>query len=160
MSESFYDEMEALIGKHRQQDADKARDEATEERFERIESGFNRMTKLIEERLPKDSPQQSNSEDSRGDKGEDESTASDKTPPPEPPEELEVERITKFNVPKIYTGDDEPEIVNYIDADTGEPKTRKGRRKNRPTGYSVERIEAETTIEPEGIPTEPDEANG
>lgn len=158
MSESFYDELEGLIGKHRQAEADKQRDEATEERFERIEKGFENLGKLIEERLPANSPQQSNSEDSAGDKGEDEPIASGKTPPPPDPEpEVEVERVTHFSVPRIYTGDDEPSIVKYIDADTGEEKTRKGRRKNRPTGYDVEIVAEQTTEEAPGVPTEPSE---
>lgn len=160
MSESFYEELEGLIGKHRQAEADQKKQDENNERFERLEKAVGGIGALIDERLPKDSPQQSNSEDSRGDEGEDEPIASGNTPPPEPEPDLEVERIKKFTVPRIYTGDDEPSIIRYIDADTGEEKTRKGRRKNRATDYDVETVLAETTVEPENIPTEPDEANG
>src|SRR4051812_46844115 len=118
MSEPFYDELEGLIGKHRQAEVEKQRDEATEERFGRIEKGFESLGKLIDERLPANSPAASTSEDSAGDKGGDAPNASGDNPPPVTPEpELEVERVTRFSVPKIYTGDDEPEIVKYIDAE-------------------------------------------
>lgn len=158
MSNEFYDELEGLIGKHRQADEQKAKDEANEERFSRIEGGIQNLGKLLEERLPKDSPQQSNSEDLRGDRGEDKpSPASEENPPPEN-EELPVERVGKFSVPKIYTGEDEPDIVEYIDADTGESKTRKGRKKNRPTTVDVRPVEPDT--ETTDVPQEPDEANG
>ena len=159
MSESFYDELEGLIGKHRQAEADKARDEATEERFSKIEKGLEGIGKLIDERLPKNSPQQSTSEDSRGDRGEESSTASEEDPPPENDDELPVERVGKFSVPKIYTGEDEPDIVEYIDGDTGDKMTRKGRKKNRPTTVDVRPVEAEETTTTD-IPQEPDEANG
>lgn len=160
MSNSFYDELEGLIGKHRQAEAEQQRDEATEERFSRIEKGFDSLGKLIEERLPANSPPHDPASDSAGNTGEDDPNASGNTPPPATPEpDLEVERITKFSVPRIYTGDDEPEIVKYIDAETGEEKTRKGRRRNRPTGYDVETVLEDVTPEPEGIPTEPDEAS-
>lgn len=160
MSESFYDELDDLIGRHRQAEAEKARDEATEERFQRIESGFDRLGKLIEERLPKNSPQQSTSEDSRGGRGEEtSSTASDDNPPPNEVEELPVERVGKFSIPKIYTGEDEPDIVEYIDGDTGDKMTRKGRKKNRPTTVDVRPVEAEPN-DADNIPQEPDEANG
>lgn len=162
MSEQFYDELEGLIGKHRQAEKEAATEEANEARFKRLEDAVGGIGSLIDERLPaKNSPPQSNSEDSAGNKGEDDSNASGNTPPPPEPEpELEVERVTKFSVPKIYTGDDEPEIVKYIDADTGEEKTRKGRRKNRPTSYDVEIVMEDTTEEAPGIPQEPSEANG
>lgn len=158
MSNEFYDELEGLIGKHRQADEQKAKDEANEERFSRIEKGLEGIGKLIDERLPKGSPQQSNSEDSRGDRGEESSPASEEPPPENSEEELPVERVGKFNVPKIYTGEDEPDIVEYIDADTGDKMTRKGRKKNRPTTVDVRPVEAEAN-EPENVPQEPDEAN-
>ena len=161
MSDQFYDELEGLIGKHRQAEKEAASEEANEARFKRLEDAVGGIGSLIDERLPaKDSPQQSNSEDSAENKGEDDPNASGNTPPPATPEpDLEVERISRFSVPKIYTGDDEPEIVKYIDADTGEEKTRKGRRKNRPVGYDVEVVLEDVTAEPEQIPTEPDEAS-
>lgn len=162
MSDSFYEELEGLIGKHRQAEAEQKREEENEARFKRLEDSVGGIGKLIDERLPaKDSSATDNSESGAGKKGEEKAIASADPPPAiEEEPELEVERITRFTVPKIYTGDDEPEIVNYIDADTGETKTRKGRRKNRPTGYDVETVPEATTVEPEQIPTEPDEANG
>lgn len=160
MSESFYEELEGLIGKHRQAEKEAAQEQANEERFKRLEDAVGGIGNLIDERLPKDSPQQTKtSEVGAGNEGEDDPNASGNTPPPPAEEsELEVERITKFSVPRIYTGDDEPEIVKYIDADTGEEKTRRGRRKNRPVGYDVEIVPEVTTVETEQIPTEPDEA--
>jgi len=159
MSESFYDELEGLIGKHRQAEKEAATEEANEARFKRLEDAVGGIGSLIDERLPKkDSSQQSNSEDSREEKGEDESTASDE-PSPQIPEELAVERVGKFTVPKIYTGDDEPDIVEYIDADSGDKMTRKGRKRNRPTTVDVRPVEPEPN-EITDIPQEPDEANG
>jgi hypothetical protein len=61
---------------------------------------------------------------------------------------LPVEVVRKLAVPRIYTGDDEPSEVPYIDPDSGEKKTRPGRRKNHPAGYEVEPYEA--PAEPEG----------
>lgn len=158
MSESFYDELEGLIGKHRQAEKEAATEEANEARFKRIEEAVGGIGSLIEERIPpKDSPQPKDSDSGAGNEGEKEPIASGETPPPNPTPELEVERITKFTVPRIYQGDDEPEIVAYIDAETGEEKTRKGRRKNRPTSYDVETVLEDLAPEPAGIPTEPDE---
>lgn len=160
MSEPFYDELEQLIGKHRQAEKEAATEEANEARFKRLEDAVGGIGSLIDERLPaKNSPAADTSESSAENRGEEKSIASDNPPPESQDENLEVERVSNFNVPKVYVGDDEPEIVKYIDADTGEEKTRKGRRKNRPTIMNVQRVEAVETEEPEGIPTEPDEAS-
>jgi hypothetical protein len=160
MSNSFYDELEGLIGKHRQAEAEAEKSKQDEERFSRIEKGFDSLGKLIEERLPANSPQTENSDSGAENEGGNKPNASgDDSPSPTPEPELEVERISRFTVPKIYTGDDEPEIVKYIDAETGEEKTRRGRRKNRPTGYDVETVMEEVTEEAEQIPTEPNEAS-
>lgn len=158
MSESFYDELEGLIGKHREKEAIEKREQENEARFQRLEAGIGKIGETIEARLPENSPAADTSESSAGNKGEDESNASDKTPPPEPVEdEPEMERITNFTVPRIYKGDDEPDMVKYIDADTGEEKTRKGRKRNRPVSYDVEKVADSDTEEAPGIPTEPSE---
>jgi hypothetical protein len=57
------------------------------------------------------------------------------------PEELPVERVTKINHAKVYQGETEPDIVTYIDGETGEDGTRKGRKKGAAYGFIVERIE-------------------
>jgi len=158
VSDSFYDELDALTARHRQAEADSQRDKDTEERFQRIEGGIEKLGKLLEDRLPENSSAPNDPKSGDKEKGEEDPSASGDPPPTTPvEEELEVERIAKFSVPRIYTGDDEPEIVKYIDADTGEEKTRKGRRKNRPTSYDVEVVLEDQTIEQEQIPTEPDE---
>jgi hypothetical protein len=56
-------------------------------------------------------------------------------------DELPLETVRKLDVPRIYTGDDEPTDVQYIDPDSGETKTRRGRRKGRVATYSVEPYE-------------------
>jgi hypothetical protein len=150
MSESFYDELEGLIGKHREKDTSERKEQENEARFKRLEDRFDQIGGLIEERLPK-SPAAANSEASAGEEGEDKgANASPPNPPPNDPEpELNVERIQKFTVPRIYQGDDEPEIVQYVDADTGETMTRKGRRKNHPVSYNAEIVMAEPLDRPQ-----------
>lgn len=158
MSESFYDELEGLIGKHREKEAAEKRDEETEARFQRLEAGIGKIGEVIEERLPANSPAADTSESSAGNRGEEKPHASEESPPPETVEdEPEMERITNFTVPRIYKGDDEPDLVKYLDADTGEEKTRKGRKKNRPVTYDVEKVADSDTEEAPGIPTEPSE---
>ena len=152
MSESFYDEMEQLIGKHRQQDAATKKAEEDEARFKRLEEGIGGLGALIEERIPAKTPAASTSEDSAGGKeGEKPSGRQADPPPTEVEPEMNVERVSKFTVPKIYQGDDEPEIVKYVDSETGETMTRKGRRKNYPTTTNVEIV----MEEPENRPQEP-----
>jgi hypothetical protein len=56
-------------------------------------------------------------------------------------DELPLEIVRPLDVPRIYTGDDEPTDVQYIDPDSGETKTRKGRRKGHVATYNVEPYE-------------------
>lgn len=155
MSEQFYDDLEDLIGRHRAQDADLKRDEQTEARFRKLEEGITSIGNLIEERIPEKTPAAGNSEPSAGEREEEKPSGNRDTPPPPDPE-LNIERVSHFSVPRIYQGDDEPEIVQYIDAQDGETKTRKGRRKNYPTQINVESAMAEPT----GRPQEPEVAEG
>jgi hypothetical protein len=153
MSESFYDELDALTARHRQAAKDEEREQETEARFKRLEDRFEQLGGLIEERIPSPSAA-ANSEASAEDKGEEKPSGRQADPPPPDPEpELNVERVGQFTVPRIYQGDDEPEIVQYIDSETGETMTRKGRRKNYPTKMDVEIV----MPEPENRPQEPDE---
>ena len=153
MSESFYDELEGLIGKHREKEASDKQSEENEARFKRLEDRFDAIGNLIDERLPAKTPAAANSEASAGG-GENKPVGEEANSPPtkpkeEPAEELNVERIKKFTVPRIYTGDDEPSIVRYIDADTGEELTRKGRQKNKPTNYDVDIVMPEPVERPQ-----------
>lgn len=146
MPDEFVDKLEALIGEHRQAEQQQQRDEATEARFKNIEDKFDALGNLIDERLPKNSPQQPTSEVSAGNEGEEEparAAAADPSPPPPDDDDLPLERIHKLQVPRFYNGDDEPENVRYIDADDGETKTRKGRRKGKITTIDVENVEPE-----------------
>lgn len=153
MSDEFLDEMEALIGKHREKQAADKQNQENEARFKRLEEGIGGIGALIEERIPSTSAA-GNSEPSAEEKGEEKPSGRQvDPPPPEPEPELNVERVGRFTIPKIYQGDDEPEIVQYIDADTGETMTRKGRRKNYPTQMDVEIV----MPEPENRPQEPSE---
>lgn len=154
MSDDFYSEIEEVIGKHRAKDAAEQKDKETEERFKRLEARFDELGNLISERIPEKSPAAGNSEPSAGEPGEEKPSGNEADPPPPDPE-VNVERVTHFSVPRIYNGDDEPDIVTYIDADDGETKTRKGRRKNYPTQTNVEFVMPEPA---EGRPQEP-EAN-
>jgi hypothetical protein len=139
MSESFYDELDALTARHRDRETAEKREQETEERFKRLESRFDDLGNLINERIPEKSPAAGNSEPSAGEKGEEKPDGREADPPPPTPEpEMNVERIKHYTVPRIYAGDDEPEIVQYVDAEDGETKTRKGRRKNHPTSYDVQ----------------------
>lgn len=148
----FFDELEGLIGKHREKAAAAEQDKATEERFKRIEDGLEGIGKKLDEHFS--SPAAADpSESSAADKGGDKDRPADRPEsPPEPEPELNVERVSKMTVPRIYAGDDEPEIVQYIDAEDGEIKTRKGRRKNYPTQTNVEIV----MPEPENRPQEPE----
>lgn len=56
-------------------------------------------------------------------------------------DELPLEHVRKLDVPRIYTGDDEPSEVSYIDPDSGETRKRKGRRKGRVAVYAVDPYE-------------------
>lgn len=153
MSESFYDELEGLIGKHREKEAAEKQQEENEARFKRLEDGIGGIGALIEERIPSPSAA-GNSEPSAEEKGEEKPSGRQADPPPPEPEpELNVERVSSFTIPKIYQGDDEPEIVQYIDSETGETMTRKGRKKNYPTKMNVEIV----MPEPENRPQEPSE---
>lgn len=152
MSDEFLDEMEALIGKHREKQATEKQQKENEERFQRLEEGIGGIGALIEERIPSPSAA-GNSEPSAEEKGEEKPSGRQADPPPPEPEELNVERVGTFTVPRIYQGDDEPEIVQYVDADTGETMTRKGRKKNYPTKMDVQIV----MEEPENRPQEPSE---
>lgn len=158
MSESFYDELEGLIGKHREKEAAEKQKQENDERFERLEQGIGAIGEKIEEAFSKP-PAAGNSEPSAGEGGEGKPSGRQvETPPENEPENenLDVERIKRLGVPHIYQGDDEPEIVQYVDADDGETKTRKGRRKNHPTMYDVEIV----MPEPIDRPQEPAEETG
>ena len=153
MSDDFLDEMEALIGKHREKQAAEKQNAENEARFKRLEEGIGGIGALIDERIPSPSAA-GNSEPSAEEKGEGKPSGRQAEPPPPDPEpEMNVERISKYTIPHVYQGDDEPEIVKYVDADTGETMTRKGRRRNYPTSMNVEMV----MPEPENRPQEPSE---
>lgn len=153
MSESFYDELDALTQRHREREAAEKDKQETDERFERIESAIGQIGAKIDDAFKKP-PAAANSEASAGEGEEEKPSGRQADPPPDNEEEnLDIEKVTKLGVPKIYTGDDEPEIVKYIDADDGEVKTRKGRRKNHPTTVGVDIV----MPEPEERPQEPGE---
>lgn len=145
---SIYDDMENLLRQHREREAQQQSDAATNERFDRIESAVTRMAESVE-KLAKgtatDAPPVGSGEgDGRGAGNGDGDSSKPAPPPPEPPApELPVERVTLSDVPRIYTGDDEPESVQYLDADDGTEKTRPGRRKGQPTRTQVELVPAE-----------------
>lgn len=150
MSESFYDEMEQLIGKHRQADEQKKKEEENDARFKRLEDGIGGLGALIDERIPAKPPAAANSEASAGEgEGESPSGRQDNSPPSDPEPEVNVERISHSTVPKIYAGDTEPDIVTYVDAETGETMTRKGRKKNYPTQTMVEVVMQEPELRPQ-----------
>lgn len=150
----FFDELEGLIGKHREKVAAVEQDKATEERFKRIEDSIAGIGSKIDEHFSSTAAADT-SESSAAEKGEgNPSGRTDDSPPAnDPPDDnLDIERVTRSTVPRIYAGDDEPEIVKYIDADDGEIKTRKGRRKNYPTQTMVDVV----MPEPENRPQEPE----
>lgn len=145
----MYDEFEEVIRRHREADAAAKKAEEENERFTTLESKLDTLvdtvTKLASSAAPR-SP-----EEPGGDAGGAPASSGGETvvaPPAEShEEELPVERVTRLGVPKIYTGDDEPEIVRYIEPETGETKTRKGRRKGHPAPYEVESVEMTSTNE-------------
>lgn len=61
-------------------------------------------------------------------------------PPPDPEDKQEVklrrERLTR-SIPRIHNGDDEPDTVEYEDAETGETRKRPGRKRNLPYEYEI-----------------------
>jgi hypothetical protein len=148
------DDLEAWLKERRQQAAVEQQSQATGERFDRLESLVEGIGKTLEglqhpAPQPADSPSPPGAP-SRPGEGEGE-------PPPgeEPEPELPVEKVTRKKVPQMWSGDDEPDIVHYLDAETGEEKTRKGRKRNKVAVYDVEQVEPEPEPAPEPAPEEP-----
>lgn len=142
MSEGFYDELGQLIDKHRGADAQRAKEQADNERFDRLESGLTRLADSVE-KLVKPAPDVPPSERvPAGDPPPSPDPPQEDPPAPDPPE-LPVERVTKLSVPKVWNGDDEPSEMSYVDPESGETRKRPGRKKGHPYGYNVETVEPE-----------------
>lgn len=146
---SIYDDFEEVIRRHRERDDAAQREAQTAERFDRIESSIGTLAESVEKLVKGSSPQQPPSEPTPGDPPANSDPPEDPAPEPTPPVELPVERVSRETVARIYTGDDEPEEVEYVDAEDGETKKRPGRRKGHPTTWKVETVAPEPPEPPE-----------
>lgn len=135
---SFYDELEQLIARHRETEQAHASQQEIAQRFDRLEAGVTSLadsvSKLVRSPVPVP-PDAGGDGDGSGAGGVGDASPA---PPPPPPPNYPVERLQTTDVPRIYTGDDEPETVTYIDSDSGEEKTRPGRRKGQPYNWLAE----------------------
>lgn len=140
-----WDEVEQWARSKKAEAAAAQQVEKTDSRFDELNTKVDTLaeavTKFVESSSVTDppspeeeGPQLPTGEGKRG------PTSSEK-PPANPEPELPVETVTMMDVPRIYTGDDEPAEVSYVDGPSGETKTRPGRRKNHPTRYHVEAYE-------------------
>lgn len=149
-----WDEVETFVREQKERAGASQRDTETRERLDGIDAKVdgltNALTQFLERSAPPVPPDGGGTnapppDGSSGDGG------ANSPPPPdahgdggggEPPDDnLPLEVVRRFDVPRIYTGDDEPAEVQYVDPDSGETRTRKGRRKGRVATYSVEPYE-------------------
>lgn len=141
---SFYDELEQLIQRKRAEEEASNRQTELETRFD----GFNQRLDSLTETLGRfvDSVQpRTPGADGEGEAATGRVSRPRPVAPPAPAEEetaeeLAMERVTRLDVPRIYNGDDEPRVVKFLDADTGEERERPGRRKGHPVGFDVEPV--------------------
>jgi hypothetical protein len=142
MSDPWAEVEEWARGK-REQQAQEKRSQDTDERFTNLESKLDTladgMTKLVES-SSKTAPGAEEEDGGAAPNGEGERTPAPAPPPPAVPE-LPVETVTRGSIPRIYSGDDEPAEVEYIDGPSGETRKRPGRRKGHPTNIIVEAYE-------------------
>lgn len=151
---SIYDDFEDVIRRHKEADAASKNREATDARFDRLEKGLGELTEAVTGLAKRsESPVTPGDDDKGGGNPPDTQPRGAVPPDPKPDndeDDLPVEVVTPYSVPRIYNGDDEPAQVRYVDPSTGEKKTRKGRRKGHPAAYSVEPYEEPApTDEPE-----------
>lgn len=140
----IFDELEGVIQKHKGAAQSKAEREDLIARLDGIDKRFDTFMESVTESLKGSSgvaPPDPDGANGRPAGGDGDPPAPPVPDPPPPPPELPVERVTKLQVPRIYTGDDEPATVTYTDPDTGEERQRAGRRKGHPAGYDVEAVE-------------------
>lgn len=139
-----WDEMEAWVRERKQRALSEQATSEHNERFDRIEGALGELSTAVKKLVDKPAePVPPGDGGNGGGSGAGTAEGDSKPaplPPPNPEPELPLERVTKNDVPRIYNGDDEPETVTYIDADTGEEKTRPGRRKGQPSPFSVELV--------------------
>ena len=147
MSEGFYDELGQLIDRHRQADQAAEEKKSSDERFDALNTKLDTLVDTVTQFVKGSGAPSEPPDGSTGAAGDPPAGGvvdpPSPNPPVPPPPELPVEVVTRLPVPRIYTGDDEPTEVRYIDPETGEEKTRAGRRKNYPAAYSVEPFEPE-----------------
>lgn len=150
MADEFLDELEQLVARRREREREAETQQHVEERFDRLEAGLSSladsMSRLVAGRSDADGESEGESEDDTS------STESSSDPADEETvddEELPLERVVREPIPLIYDGEDEPETVRYIDVDTGEERTRKGRKKGGVAAYRVEVEEEEHATETE-----------
>lgn len=138
----MYDEMRELIDRREAAEREAQRAATSDERFDRIEQSISGLTDAVTQFVQGSAPEVRPPGDGGGREGGAEPPPPNPVPVPDPPPpELPVEVVTRLPVPRIYTGDDEPSEVRYTDPETGEEKTRAGRRKGHPAAYSVEPYE-------------------
>ena len=136
------DDLETWLKERREARSAQQSQAHTDERFDRLENVVGTLAESVKSLVDKSATPAPPGDGGEGDgASERERTRHPSTKTEsenEPPPEYAVERVSRMDVPRIYTGDDEPETVTYIDAETGEEKTRPGRQKGRPTPWHVE----------------------
>lgn len=141
---SIYDDLDAWIRERRALEAQQDRVKQDDERFAALDGKIDALTAKIDAALaPPSAPSNGGSGDPPAPETESVPSGGAVEDPPNdpPPPELPVERISRDSVPRVYTGDDEPAEVEYIDVTDGETKKRPGRKKGHPTTMRVEAAE-------------------
>lgn len=148
-----WDEVESFVRERREREAVEQQRNQSSEQFDALNSKVDKLAESLSEFLKRSTSGVPPADDGTNAPPADGSTpASGAVSPPPPadsggggggdtPPELPIEHVRRLDIPRIYTGDDEPSEVQYIDPDSGETKTRRGRRKGRVATYSVEPYE-------------------
>lgn len=134
-------EIEEYARSKKQAQEQEQRAKETDERFTNLEAKLDTLadgvTKLVESSSERRPPAEEEGGGAAA-TGDGERTPKKPEPVPDPEPILPVETVTRGTVPRIYTGDDEPAEVEYIDGPSGETRKRPGRKKGHPTLIVVE----------------------
>lgn len=150
---SPWDEVEQFARERREREATEQQRGESRELFERLDSKVDKLADTLQKFFERSTSGVPPADAGTTATPPDGSAGAGANPPPPPAtsqdgggggatvEELPIENVRRLDVPRIYTGDDEPAEVSYVDPDSGETKTRRGRRKGRVATYSVEPYE-------------------
>jgi hypothetical protein len=145
-----WDEMEAFLRERRERATVEQERSESRELFEGLNAKVDSLAESVKAFIDRSAPGVPPAEAGTNAPPASGSAANGATPPAPNPtgdgdgaggntdDELPMEVVRRLDVPRIYTGDDEPHEVQYIDPETGETRARRGRRKGRVATYTVE----------------------